>query len=215
MPHICFSKLGHHWFRWWLVAWRHQIITWTNVDLSSERFRDIELRGISHKNSYQSLSLAWKLLIQISFKYSRGQRTMHVFSVQTKHLRVSTDLSHDTICLVLQSMTRKKALIARLLGPTHLGPTGPRWVPCWPHELFYLGVCWVHSSLGTWTWTVYPRMTVLGENIDTLWYMDVKNCHKACRAQPSCVSVDYRAYDRSCWRNYATGMPIIQATVLL
>ena len=21
----------------------------------------------------------------------------------------------------------------------HLGPTGPRWVPCWPHELCYLG----------------------------------------------------------------------------
>ena len=21
----------------------------------------------------------------------------------------------------------------------HLGPTGPRWAPCWPHELCYLG----------------------------------------------------------------------------
>ena len=21
----------------------------------------------------------------------------------------------------------------------HLGPTGPRWTPCWPHELCYLG----------------------------------------------------------------------------
>ena len=27
--------LGQHWFRWWLVAWWHQAITWTNVDLSS------------------------------------------------------------------------------------------------------------------------------------------------------------------------------------
>ena len=26
----------------------------------------------------------------------------------------------------------------------HLGPTGPRWAPCWPHELCYLGL---------WTWT--------------------------------------------------------------
>ena len=30
----------------------------------------------------------------------------------------------------------------------HLGPTGPRWAPCWPHELCYLGIakhlhlCW-------------------------------------------------------------------------
>ena len=24
--------LGQHWLRYWLVAWRHQAITWTNVD---------------------------------------------------------------------------------------------------------------------------------------------------------------------------------------
>ena len=28
------------------------------------------------------------------------------------------------------------------MGPTwaHLGPTGPRWAPCWPHELCCLGL---------------------------------------------------------------------------
>ena len=33
-------------------------------------------------------------------------------------------------------------LITRFIGPTwgHLGPTGPRWAPCWPHELCYLGM---------------------------------------------------------------------------
>ena len=32
-------------------------------------------------------------------------------------------------------------LIARFMGPTwaHLGSTGPRWAPCWPHEPCYLG----------------------------------------------------------------------------
>ena len=37
-----------------------------------------------------------------------------------------------------------KPLIARFMGPTwaHLGPTGPRWAPCWPHELCYLGPQW-------------------------------------------------------------------------
>ena len=29
-------ELGQHWFRQWLVAWRHQAITWTNVDLLPE-----------------------------------------------------------------------------------------------------------------------------------------------------------------------------------
>ena len=34
----------------------------------------------------------------------------------------------------------KTSLIARFMGATwaHLGPTGPRWAPCWPHELCYL-----------------------------------------------------------------------------
>ena len=33
------------------------------------------------------------------------------------------------------------SMIARFMGPrwAHLGPTGPRWAPYWPHELCYLG----------------------------------------------------------------------------
>ena len=40
--------LGQHWFRWWLVAWRHQAIIWTNVHFSLVRFCGILLRTISH-----------------------------------------------------------------------------------------------------------------------------------------------------------------------
>ena len=39
--------LGQHWLRQWLVAWRHQAITWTNVDLSSDKSHDIQLRALS------------------------------------------------------------------------------------------------------------------------------------------------------------------------
>ena len=39
--------LGQHWLRWWLDAWRHQAITWNNVDLSSVRSCGIHLRAIS------------------------------------------------------------------------------------------------------------------------------------------------------------------------
>ena len=28
------GDLGHLWFRQWLVAWRHQTITWNNINLS-------------------------------------------------------------------------------------------------------------------------------------------------------------------------------------
>ena len=40
---------GQHWCRWWLVAWWHQAITWTNVDLSSKVFYGIHLSIISQE----------------------------------------------------------------------------------------------------------------------------------------------------------------------
>ena len=43
------------------------------------------------------------------------------------------------------------SLIAKFIGPTWdpSGPTGPRWAPCWPHELCYLRCCQVCESLLT------------------------------------------------------------------
>ena len=43
---------GQHWFRYWFVAWQHQAITWTDVDLSSPRSRDVDLRAISLEISH-------------------------------------------------------------------------------------------------------------------------------------------------------------------
>ena len=54
------TKLGQHWFREWLVAWWHQVITWTNVDLSSRRCCGIQLMAISQeilKTSILDMSL--------------------------------------------------------------------------------------------------------------------------------------------------------------
>ena len=61
------------WHRQWLVAWRHQAITWTNVDLSSERSSGNHLRAVS-----QEIPPPWiskKLenhLYEIPFKSPRG-----------------------------------------------------------------------------------------------------------------------------------------------
>ena len=37
---------GQHWLRLWLVAWRHQAITWTNVDVPSVKSIGIHLSTI-------------------------------------------------------------------------------------------------------------------------------------------------------------------------
>ena len=47
--------LGQHWFRYWLVAWRHQAITSTNVDWSSVKSSDIHIRAISQEMPQPSI----------------------------------------------------------------------------------------------------------------------------------------------------------------
>ena len=39
-------NVGQHWLSWWLIAWQHQAITWTNVDLSSVGSSGIHMRAI-------------------------------------------------------------------------------------------------------------------------------------------------------------------------
>ena len=43
---------------------------------------------------------------------------------------------------IYTTLNFETSLIARFMGSTwgHLGPTGPRWAPFWPHELCYLGL---------------------------------------------------------------------------
>ena len=68
-------NLGQHWISLWLVAWRHQAITWTNVDLSSVRSSCTHMSAIlardasaiSHWNQLENY------LSKILFKSPRGQ----------------------------------------------------------------------------------------------------------------------------------------------
>ena len=54
--------LSQHWLRESLVAWRHQAITWTNVDLSSGRSSDINLRASLQEIPQPSITeIIWKI----------------------------------------------------------------------------------------------------------------------------------------------------------
>ena len=56
--------LGQQWLRLWLVAWRHQAITWTNVDWSSVKSSDIHIRAISQEMPQSSIS---KIHLKITY----------------------------------------------------------------------------------------------------------------------------------------------------
>ena len=49
-------ELSQPWLRKWLVAWRHQAITWTNVDWSSVKSSDIHVRAISQEMPQPSIT---------------------------------------------------------------------------------------------------------------------------------------------------------------
>ena len=58
----------------------------------------------------------------------------------------------------------------------HLGPTGPRWAPCWPHELCYLGCfsCQHHLSL---TLDIWDKESI-GQGKCTKWqFHDLDQAH--------------------------------------
>ena len=68
------KELGQHWFRWWLVAWWHQAIIWTNVDISSVKFWGIHFKTISLQCLwYQSVECVAKFRIKIVVISLRGQ----------------------------------------------------------------------------------------------------------------------------------------------
>ena len=54
-------ELSQHWFRYWLVAWRQQAITWTNIDIHpraiSQEIPQASIPRISLKNYLSNLSL--------------------------------------------------------------------------------------------------------------------------------------------------------------
>ena len=83
----------------------------------------------------------------------------------------------STIVILFSNIFQQTPLIEGLRGQhgAHLGPTGPRWAPCWPHELCSLGCdisAWnepnttnIYSAvwvLMTWCFSKAPVATVFG-----------------------------------------------------
>ena len=61
------GDLGQHWLRKWLVAWRHQAITWTNVDLSWVRSSGIHLSAFLQEIPQPSVTKIHLKIIHLKF----------------------------------------------------------------------------------------------------------------------------------------------------
>ena len=60
-----FIKLDQHWFRLWLLAWCHQVITWTNVLISEVLWHSLKGIHLIHRKCSTHLLLisVWKLMV--------------------------------------------------------------------------------------------------------------------------------------------------------
>ena len=87
----------------------------------------------------------WTRVAHMTFFFANGKsQGLGVVSVPCKCWGTEWERCESAVIAmrVVCDLCESTALIARFMGPTWgpSGPTGPRWAPCWPHELCYLGV---------------------------------------------------------------------------
>ena len=78
------------------------------------------------------------------------QQLDSLFKFATKWSSITGSLRVSTPKRSMMFGLRITTLIARSWGQhgAHLGPKGPRWAPCCPQKLCYLGILWMHAWRG-------------------------------------------------------------------
>ena len=88
-------NLGQHWLRQWLVAWWHQAITWTNIDLSSVRSSGIHLRANLEEIPQPSVTEISLKITYLNFFFRWGRTNgINLREVKIKKIR---DLFRDFV----------------------------------------------------------------------------------------------------------------------
>ena len=91
--------------------------------------------------SVDSIILLWMRVVVTHLKWNKTGSWEMIFSMLIK-TGITTVLIWCSITDWTGKLTAKvSCLIARFMGQhgAHLGLIGPRWAPCWPNELCYLG----------------------------------------------------------------------------
>ena len=128
--------LGQHWLWWWLAAWWHQVVTWTNVDFSLVRSCGMHLRAISQS------TILYNELEDHSFEITtaspRRQRVKECNLITCPWLIISFTPTHQGNQAPYQTGSYFNLL----------GPSDAIW---WhQHWLRYWLTAWQHQAT-TWT----------------------------------------------------------------
>ena len=112
---------------------------------------------------------------------SKGLTKMNLKKFLLQNIKLN-NASHNKFCSVCSLATQ----IASFMGQngTHPGPTGPRWAPCWPHELCYLGKFLSYSHHST-----YMKITKISYAVQIFDRQLLTFCF---RINGACLWHDYR-----------------------
>ena len=127
----------------------------------ADKYDEVSLNTETKRKSCPLLCSHW-----LNFRWPSCCKRLQ--SSQRGHLSVSVNgnftvnhrkLIRSAILQLVQLTTTTKSKlalqIAKFIGPTygaHLGPVGPRWAPCWPHEPCYQSPhYWSLCQVNPWT----------------------------------------------------------------
>ena len=149
MTHICISKLTIICSNNGFLPGRRQAIIWTNAGISSigplgTNFNEILIK--IHTFSFKKIHL--KMSSRKWQPFCLGLNVLNRWThedthVHSKEYDIKTCPWFYFALFHAAYIDNRDPQIAKFMGPTwvHLGPVGPRWAPCWPHEPCYQGSC--------------------------------------------------------------------------
>ena len=138
--------LGQHWLMYWLVAWQHQAITWTNADVSLLRSSNNYLKAISQEIPQPSISKIDLKITYLNFNSNLpGAKELFLAALAINTLRPS----HTHVYLLTNNPVMPKSFecydVSMMVVRPKLNSTTP--LPQWhPRLCGFIPPC-THSRL--------------------------------------------------------------------
>ena len=108
-------NLGQYWLRLCLAAWRHQDITWSNLDQPSKRFISIQLRGILQVTLKLSVTIMCAKIKHLNFWPNLPGANVLWLAQQGSYNQIIVVSQMDYVCDPHEDKGRAQCIINTLL----------------------------------------------------------------------------------------------------